>query len=79
MVKLSLRSIGLHQVTYEAVVSPVQVKVACAVYVCFVTIVANYNEPLAAAQAHIQAITHTNVSKYGTAISTLNLPSSGHI
>ncbi len=56
-IQLSLRSIGLHQVTYEAVVSPVQVKVAWAVYITFYAIVANYNEPLAAAQAHIHVAT----------------------
>ncbi len=72
------RSFRLHQVTYEAVVSPIQVKVAWAESISFYTIVASYNGLLAAAQAHIHVITHINMMK-GGAISTLNSPSSGHI
>ena len=43
----------IQQVAYEAIASLLQVQFAWAVYITFPTIVANYNEPLAAAQAHI--------------------------
>ena len=33
-------------------------------YISFYTIVANYNEPPAAAQAHIHVAAHINVSQY---------------
>ena len=61
---LRLRSICLHQVASETVASPLHVKVALAMYITFSTIVANYNEPPAAAQANIHIATHMNVSKY---------------
>ena len=61
--ELALRSIGLHQVTYEAVASPLQVKLACTEYISFYTIVANYNDSLAAAQAHIHVATLIKIAK----------------
>ena len=61
--QLALRSVGPHQVAYEAAASPLHVKVVWAVYITFYIIVANYNEPSAAAQAHIHVDTHINVSK----------------
>ena len=61
--QLALRSICLRQVTYETVVSPLQVLIEWAVYITFYTIVANYNEPLAPPQAHIHFDIHMNVSK----------------
>ena len=61
--QLALRSICLRQVTYETVATPLQVLIAWAVYVTFYTIVANYNEPPTAAQAHIHVDTHIYVSK----------------
>ncbi len=66
-----LRSIGHHQVAYEPVGLLIQVQFAFSAYVSFYTIVTNYNEPLAAAQAHIHGATHTSkdieLIKYGQA------------
>ncbi len=61
---LRLRPICLRQVAYETVASSLHVKVVWAVYITFYTIVANYNEPSAVAQAHIHIATHVNDSKY---------------
>ena len=49
-------------ITHKAIM-PLHVKVARAMYITFYTIIANYNEPSAAAQAHIHIATHINVSK----------------
>ena len=62
--QLALRSVGPHQVAYEAAASPLHVKIVWAVYITFYTTIANYNEPSAAAQAHIHIATHIIVSKY---------------
>ena len=56
---------GTHQVAYEAVALLLRMKFAWAVYITLHTIITNYNEPLAAAQAHIHVDTHINEAKYG--------------
>jgi len=62
--QLDLRSIVLNQVPYETVAPPVQVRFALAFYMSFYTNFTNYNEPLAAAQAHIHVAAHINMSQY---------------
>ncbi len=75
--RVALRSIDLHQVLYDAVGSSrLQVQFAWAENISFHTIVTNYYEPLAAAQAHMHVVTHKRRS-YGS--STLHWPSSGRI
>ncbi len=61
--EIALRSIGLRQVAYETVSSSLQVQFAWDVYMSFYTIVANYNAPPAAAQAHIHVAAHINDSQ----------------
>ena len=46
---------------------------AWAEYISFHTIVTNYNEPLAAARAHIHVATHINVLKDGVALRSIGL------
>ncbi len=61
---VALHYIGLHQVPYETVAPPVQVRYALALYMSFYTIITNYNEPLAAAKAHVHVAAHINMSQY---------------
>jgi len=61
---VAFRLIDLHQVPYETVASPLQAWFAWALYMSIYTIVTNYNEPLAPAQAHIHVAVHINVSQY---------------
>ena len=74
---VALRSIGLHQVSYEAVASSLQVKVVWAVYISFHTIVTNYNEPLESDIARIDDARHikwcqdTEIDHYTVALSSI--------
>ena len=61
---VALHYIGLHQVPYETVAPPLQAWFPWVLYMSFYTIVTNYNEPLAAAQAHIHVAAHINMSQY---------------
>ena len=62
--QLDLNFIRLKQAPYETIAPPLQVRFALAFYMSFYTNFTNYNEPLAAAQAHIHVAVHINMSQY---------------